>query len=324
MKRKLNSILCFFIVTIVILIIVINNNDIITAASKVKEDVILSTEQLVLDKYDDNDNKVLMEDENDIVTQSKANNTQQIFNEQKRVDLENKIKAYLGNNINNIGLSYYDIDSNKQIVINGDKQFLAASTVKVQMNMILFDMIESGQVKASETLKYTSDCYEDGTGILQSQDLSKPLSIKLLSNYSIIYSDNIATNMIMNRIGYNNMRNLIDRKLGHATDHSRNYITANDETTLLKLLYYNYDNNPFYSQLIETMKKTVFHDRIDLYIPHNTVAHKIGNYESYVNDVGIIFTEDPYILSIYSKNVPNANEIIAHISKLIYDYQNQN
>lgn len=323
-KGKLSSILCFFTFTAVIFLVIINNNDIITAAYKFKEEVIPSTKQIVVNTYDEKDNKVLAGDEKGIVIQSKTNSTQQVFDEQKRVELENKIKDYLGKNISKVGLSYYDIDNNKEIVINEDKQFLAASTVKVQMNMVLFDMIQSGQVGKYETLKYNSDFYEGGTGILQGQDLSKPLSIKLLSDYSIIYSDNIATNMIMHRMGYNYMRDLIDKKLEHATDHSGNYITASDETKLLKLLYYNHDNNPLYSQLIETMRKTVFHDRIDSYIPHDTVAHKIGNYGSYVNDVGIIFAKHPYILSIYTNNLANANEIIAHISKLIYDYQNQN
>lgn len=323
MKGKLSSILCFFTFTVVVFLIIINNNDIITAAYRFKEEVIPSTKQTVVNTYDEKDSKVLAGDEKEIVTQSKTNSAQQVFDEQKRIELENKIKSYLGNNISKVGLSYYDIDNNKQIVINGDKQFLAASTVKVQMNMVLFDMMQSGQVKEYETLKYNNSFYEGGAGILQGQDLSKPLSIKLLSDYSIIYSDNIATNMIMHRIGYSYMRDLIDKKLEHATDHSGNYITANDETKLLKLLYYNYDNNPFYSQIVETMKKTVFHDRIDLYIPHSTVAHKIGNYGFYVNDVGIIFTKHPYILSIYTNNLPNANETIAHISKLIYDYQSQ-
>ena len=70
------------------------------------------------------------------------------------------------------------------------------------------------------------------------------------------------------------------------------------------------------------MKNTDFHDRIDLYIPHDMVAHKVGDYGNYVNDVAIIYTEKPYILSIYTNGLEDANEIIAHISKIIYDYQN--
>lgn len=266
--------------------------------------------------------KEAAQEKKDIQNQQKINKIEDYNKEQNRLALENKIKDYLGNKINNIGLSYYDINSGRTIVINGDKTFTAGSTLKVQMNMVLYDLVQSGQVSIDENLKYTDDCYEEGTGILQGQDKSKPLPLKMLSEYSITHSDNIATNMIIDRIGYGALKDYIDKKLGHATDHSGNYTTANDETTLLKLLYNNPDNNPYYPQIIDYMKRTDFHDRIDLYIPHDIAAHKIGDYGNYVNDVGIIYTKDPYILAIYTNEVPNASEVIAHISKLIYDYQN--
>lgn len=264
---------------------------------------------------------ILLAKEQRIVNQKeKAEKIIQIKN--MKAELESQIKVYLGKNINNIGLSYYDVNSGDEIIINGDKVFIAASTIKVQMNMVLGDLIQSGMINENEYLRYTEDSFEAGTGILQAQDLSKPISLSLLSDYSIIHSDNIATNMILKRINYYKMRELIDAKLGHATDNSDNYITAKDETILLEILFNNPNSNPIYSKIIENMKKTDFHDRLDLYLPHSIVAHKIGNYGNYVNDVGIIYTKNPYILSIYTNGIKNANEVIAHISKMIYEYQN--
>jgi len=245
--------------------------------------------------------------------------------EEKLDKLENQIKVYLGSNINNIGLSYYDINSGRKMIINGSNTFLAGSTIKVQMNMVLADLFKNGQASVNEKLQYTPDCYETGTGILQGTDfaeLQNPLPIMLLSKYSIIHSDNIATNMIIKSIGYEKLRDDIDIKLGHVTNHSGNYITANDETKLLKILYENPTKNPYYPIIIKNMKNTDFHDRIDLYIPRDIVAHKIGDYDSYVNDVGIIYTKQPFILSVYTNEVVNANQVIAHVSKMIYDYQN--
>lgn len=240
----------------------------------------------------------------------------------KKENLENEIKNYLGSDINNIGLSYYDITSGETININPDKTFLAASTVKVQLNMVLADMFANGQATQNEQLTYTQADYEEGTGILQGTSLSKSYGITTMSDYSIVYSDNIATNMIIRRIGYQNFRKLVDEKLGVSTDHSGNYITAAQETNILKQLYENKDSNSYYSHIIDVMKKTVFHDRLDKYIDNNIVAHKIGNYSNYVNDAGIIYTNNPYVISIYTKGITNADEVIAHISKLIYDYQN--
>lgn len=66
------------------------------------------------------------------------------------------------------------------------------------------------------------------------------------------------------------------------------------------------------------MKTTVFHDRLDKYVPQNIVAHKIGNYGAFVNDVGIVNATKPYIIAIYTEGMPNANEVIANISKILY------
>jgi beta-lactamase class A len=233
--------------------------------------------------------------------------------------LQTKIKEYLGDNISKVGISYYDITSNQYININSDKVFLAGSTVKVQLNMVLSDMLKSGQASQSEVLNYKDSEYEEGTGILQGTDMSKGYVITTLSDYSIIHSDNIATNMILERIGYENFRSEVDKKLNKITDHSQNYITAEDETILLKQLYTNKDNNSYYSHIIDIMKQTDFHDRLDKYLDKNIVAHKIGDYSDYVNDIGIVYTDRPYIISIYTEGLPNANEVIAQISKIIYD-----
>lgn len=246
-------------------------------------------------------------------------------NNQKREEnesrLEDEIKKYLGENINNVGISYYDIKSKSRVNINEDKVFLAGSTCKVQLNMVLADMLENGQIDENEQLNYKSSDYEEGTGILQGTDMSKPYKITLLSEYSITHSDNIATNMIIDKIGYDNFRNLVDKKLGQATDHSKNYITAAEETNLLTQLYKNKENNPYYTDLILYMKETDFHDRLDKYVSRNIVAHKIGDYSDYVNDVGIVYSDCPYIISIYTEGIPNASEVIANISKIIYNYQ---
>lgn len=241
--------------------------------------------------------------------------------QEKLNKLQNDVETYLGDNIKNVGLSYYDISSGLHMEIGGDKTYLAGSTVKVQMNMVLCDLFQNGQVSKNETVKYTTESYEEGTGVLQDTDLQNPLPITLLSEYSITHSDNIATNMIIGRIGYENMRNSVDTKLEHATDQSNNFITPNDETKLLRILYENTAENPYYSDIIENMKNTDFHDRLDLYIPKEIVAHKIGDYSNYVNDVGIVYSKEPYIISLYTNELMNANQVIANISKMIYDYQ---
>ncbi len=235
--------------------------------------------------------------------------------------LEKEIRIYLGENISKVGLVYYDINSEKSIEINQDKQFVAASTIKVPINMLMYDMIDEGKIDINEKLTFAECDYEEGAGVLQGQDLSKSIPIKTLSDYSIKYSDNIAINMILRKVGNENKYNFIEKVVGHPTVHSDNNTTAKDSFEILEKLYLNLDKNKYYSTMIETMKNTDCHDRIDKYIPRKIVAHKIGDYGECVNDIAIVSKDNPYILIVFTKNLTEANEAIAQISKIVYDAQ---
>ena len=103
--------------------------------------------------------------------------------------------------------------------------------------------------------------------------------------------------------------------------YSKSTITADIE---YRILMYTYDNKnlPEFNHLIEVLTKTEFHDRLDKYIPQEIVAHKIGSNESYIHDVGIIFSDSPYILVIYTNGLAYPDEKIAQISKAIYNNYN--
>jgi beta-lactamase class A len=245
------------------------------------------------------------------------------FQEELKIDdLEKEIREYLGDNANKLGIIYYDINSKKSIEINADNQFAAASTIKVPINMLMYDMIQEKKIDISEKLEFQEGDFEEGAGVLQGSDLSNPIAIKTLSDYSIRYSDNIAINMLLRKVGNENRYNFIEKVAGHPIAHAGNNITPRDSFKLLERLYLNPQKNEYYPTLIETMKKTEFHDRIDKYIPREIVAHKIGDYGEYVNDIGIVFKGNPYILVIFTKDIPDANEIIGQVSKIIYENQN--
>lgn len=257
-----------------------------------------------------------LEEQKKIEEQKRLELQKKIEEQQK---LEEKIRQYLGAKVSKIGLAYYDVETQKGFSINGDKYFNAASTVKVQMNMVLFDLIKEGKLRIDGTVKYNAGTdYEGGTGILQSKDKTKPIDIQTLSDYSIIYSDNIATRMIIRTIGRPEMKRRFGEKVGHTVP-QENLVTPNEELTFLKLLYENKDNNEYYTRLTGIMKETAFHDRLDKYVPQNIVAHKIGNYGNFVNDAGIIYTPNPYIIAVYTEGLENANETIAQINKILYE-----
>lgn len=242
----------------------------------------------------------------------------------EKADFENlqvKLKDYIGSDESRIGLVFYDLTTKAAIEINPDKEFAAASTVKVPMNIVLLDLAQKGTIDFDSSMQYASGDYEGGTGILQGKDKSDPIPLRTLSEYSIVYSDNIATQMIIRKIGRELMYDKFSVMAGEEVQRTGNLTRPSYNAAYLKRLYENPDSNPYYAFLIANMKKTIFHDRIDKYIPQDITAHKIGNYSSYVNDIAIVYTKRPYVLVVYTNGVPNAAEKIAQISKMIYEYQ---
>ena len=139
---------------------------------------------------------------------------------------------------------------------------------------------------------------------------------------AIRYSDNIAANMLITSMDFEQYKRQEDLKLGITTNHANNEITALGAFNALKQLNDGANNgNLNYSKIISHMKNTIFNDRISKNIPNPLVAHKIGNYDSNVHDIGIVYTEKPYILTIYTNGLRNPNATISGISDIIYAQQ---
>lgn len=235
-------------------------------------------------------------------------------------ELTLKLINYLGENRTNVGLVYYNLSTKAYVRINENMDFDAASTYKVGLNLLYYYLAEKGVLSLTDTIAYYDYYYQDGTGILAGYCYSgMKISIQDLLDLSIIYSDNIATAMLSEYLGgYNAVRQQLYTVLNIDYILYANMLTPAISVEILNYIYENMDL-PGFHHLIETMKVTIFHERLDRYLPYNLVAHKIGSIDSYVHDIGFVFTEEPYIISIFTVNLYNADKIIADLSKIIYN-----
>lgn len=239
------------------------------------------------------------------------------------VKINKRIEDYLGEDLNNIGFIYYNFDTQEKIAYNEDKLFEAASTYKVGLNVVAYDMVEKGYISLNDQVYYNSSQFQEGTGVLQYEENLSSVQLQTLLDYSIQCSDNIAATMIFDYVGgWVNYRSKLFDLLDIQSGSYENLTTANNE---LKVLQYIYDNrsNENYQRLINDMKTTVFHERLDKYIPQEEVAHKVGDYEYAANDIGIVFTDKPYVIIMLTDDVIDADEKIATVSKMLY-YYNKN
>lgn len=254
--------------------------------------------------------------------------------------IKNSIEDSLVDYKENIGLYYYNLESHDKYSINEDRYFIAASLKKVPQAMMIFDQVRNGDLALDNVIYYTSDDYSAGTGILQNQENIAPMTIKEAIELSIIYSDNIAFNML-ERVSGKDINEYIRDICGEDKKPERNTTTAYQQYKIYERMYNMKDIDENYKFLENLLKNTIFHNRLDKYIPKELVAHKIGNFYRYYNDAGIIYVEKPYVLVVLTKDIgelsnkaplsgdenerclidfgEKACQLIANISKSIYD-----
>lgn len=152
-----------------------------------------------------------------------------------------------------------------------------------------------------------------GAGILQGKSFGQQFSLKQIQAMTARYSDNQGANFL----GYyganqydSKMRNEISRIIGR-TWTGPFTINAKENALLMQAIY----NQG--GQLINDLSNTVYdNQRIAKYLPVK-VAHKIGDLTSVAHDIAIIYTDQPYVLSVMTRNT--TYETIAKLSKQIYD-----
>ena len=87
------------------------------------------------------------------------------------------------------------------ISINADENFETASTIKSYILAVLFQKVKAGEKKLNDLLAFTSENAINGSGLMQSLELGTQLSVKNLATLMIIVSDNVATNMLIEYLG---------------------------------------------------------------------------------------------------------------------------
>ena len=220
----------------------------------------------------------------------------------------------------NFAFFYYNPQTQKYYFDNQNKYFKGASTVKVPVAMIYYDKIKNGELTLESTLQYTSDDYEAGGGTTASTySVGDYIPISFLLEQSIINSDNTAVNILIDGIGYRKCRELMAQYSDEEfidDFYTSNLTKASFGFDIINHIYQNQEN---YQELIGNMKQSSFGEYLKKYISEYDVAHKYGSYAGNVHDYGIVFADSPYLIGVYTQNVPGADELIANISRQVLD-----
>ncbi|MEN8906148.1 MAG: serine hydrolase [Clostridiales bacterium] len=240
--------------------------------------------------------------------------------------LKKDLEKYLKKQNGVWGIYFYNINGKEDFGIKENDEFQAASTIKIPINLLLYEKVAEGKEKLETKVLYEIGDKEGGTGRVQYSPIGKKYTLRKLSKLALIESDNTAINMISKHLGRAKVyKQFMKDKGAKWVDLKRNVTSPKDLGIFLNAIYqFDKDNPKLGKEILSDMKKSVPTDRIQKLLPKEIeVAHKVGNYYESYHDVGIIFARDPYILCIMSKDAKGIEEnfdIIAEISKKVYDY----
>jgi len=242
--------------------------------------------------------------------------------------LEKSLQQYIDDQPGAYGLFVTDIETWSSFGINANEKFIAASTVKLPVALYVMHLVGSGKLSLTEELEYKEKHKEGGTGYLQREEFGTRFSVSRLLKDSIIYSDNVAVNMLLDRVGRKNTKEYMRRMGGRVVDDVENVTCPIDMALYMaRALAFTREHPQLGGQLIDYLFNTVYNQRIPAPLPKGVrVAHKIGNWPltGTFNDVGYVeHPENPYIIAILSKDTPGREQafrVIRRISKEVYDY----
>jgi len=83
-------------------------------------------------------------------------------------------------------------------------------------------------------------------------------------------------------------------------------------------------NDKSRDEILDDMTNTIYENWLAAGIPEDVrVAHKYGREVHVVNDAGIVFTDEPYVIVILSKGVIEieADEIFPELARSVYEIE---
>jgi len=252
-----------------------------------------------------------------------------------------------------ISVAVHDFESGREIFVNADEPYHPASTFKVHVMMEVFRQANVGWLSLEKRLpvinsftsiangsKFSLDVKDDAERTLYSR-IGESETIRELTRLMIVRSSNLATNILIEKVGAN-MVNAFIHSLGieGVTVHRgvedtiafrrglNNSATARGLTQTMKLIAEGKVVSKSASdEMIKIMLGQEFNESIPALIPHSAkVAHKTGWNNDIYHDAGIVFPKNrkPYAISIMTRGFAEdkedeAHDCMARISKIVYE-----
>jgi len=235
------------------------------------------------------------------------------------------------------------------ILIGPDVVYHAASTMKVPVMIELLRQVDAGTISLDDTVvvsnvfhsivdgsEYILPTGEDSDGPVHLA-LGTPMSYRDLCEQMITISSNLATNVLMERLGVERIRATVARlkapgmKVLRGVEDQKafdkgmsNETTARALLTLMTAIGAGTAGSPAACEQMQAiLRRQKFNKGIPSGVPAEmAVGHKTGTITGIHHDAAIVYAPEPYVLVVMTRGMADETKsdlLIAEISKTIYD-----
>lgn len=217
-----------------------------------------------------------------------------------------------------------DLSTGQLWLHNADRLYHPASTLKLPVALYALEQYRAGNIGWQDLIEYTPADYETpGAGAFETAEFGELYPIEDLVNRSLIYSNNVAVNMLGRHFGWGNIE-LWTETIGGSLVHENRLPRASAVTVLhwWKHLHRLSQEDPDMADLIVgPLREVTYRGRITAGLPQGVPhLHKYGSYDGNYHDSGIVYTTRPYVLVVLTGGAPveEADAAIARVSAEIY------
>ena len=272
---------------------------------------------------------------------------------QQSADLEKRIRGIIEPTGAEVAVAFRTLDGTSELLIDADKTFHAASTMKVPVMIELYRQVQRAEIELDDSIPIQNDFKSivDGSPYQLSvgddsdrevyANVGKTMTLRQLNEAMITVSSNFATNLLIEKLGVENVRKTVTRlgadgmQVLRGVEDSKAFAAGKNNSTTargLLVLLEKLGRSEAVSgardgEMIEVLKRQKFNDAIPAGVPPGTpVAHKTGSITRIHHDAGIVYGPRPYVLVVLTRGIQDQKvsaPLIASISKAVWEHVNR-